>query len=246
MIPKIIHYCWFGQNQKSGLILKCIESWKKYCPEYEIVEWNEENFNINICQYTREAYEANRWAFVSDYARLYALYTVGGIYLDTDVELTKNLDVFLKHKAFTGFESKDCPITAVMGAEQGNKVIKDLLDEYEGRSFLKKDGTYDMTTNTITITKYFSSKGIRLNGKGQQYNGFVIYPQIMFCPNDISRVWNGVSSKTYAIHHFDQSWKNEAIENKSFKYRIVRYIKGVIRNIMGTEFLLNHRRDHDK
>lgn len=242
MIPKIIHYCWFGHNAKSGLIKKCIDSWRKYCPDYEIVEWNEENFNINICKYTKEAYEANKWAFVSDYARLYALYTVGGIYLDTDVELTKNFDIFLCDKAFTGFESKDCPITAVIGAEKGNNIIKELLDEYNGRSFLKPNGSYDMTTNTVSITKYMSSKGILLNGKKQQCDGLIIYPQVMFCPNDITRVWNGMSSKTYAIHHFDQSWKSETVDNRNFKYRLVRYIKGSIRNIVGTQFLLNHRR----
>ena len=106
MIPKIIHYCWFGGKPLPELAQKCIASWKKYCPDYEIKEWNESNFNLNSCDYVREAYEAKKWAFITDYVRLYAMVTEGGIYMDTDVEVIKPLDPFLKHKAFSGFEDE--------------------------------------------------------------------------------------------------------------------------------------------
>ena len=106
MIPKIIHYCWFGGKPKPELAEKCIESWKKFCPDYEIVEWNEGNFNINSNLYVKQAYEAKKYAFVTDYVRLYALYTQGGIYMDTDVMVLKPLDEYLNHEAFSGFESK--------------------------------------------------------------------------------------------------------------------------------------------
>lgn len=106
MIPKIIHYCWFGRGKMPKLALKCLKSWNKYCSDYKVICWNEDNFDINSNQYVKEAYESRKYAFVSDYVRLYALYNYGGVYMDTDVEVIKNIDKFLAEKAFTGFESE--------------------------------------------------------------------------------------------------------------------------------------------
>ncbi len=236
MIPKIIHYCWFGGNEKPELIKAYINTWKKYCPEYEIIEWNESNFDININAYTKQAYEAKKWAFVSDVARLYALYNCGGIYMDTDVEVLKPLDEFLENKAFTGFESKDSPITAVMGAEKNDSVVKMLLDYYDNALFINEDGSYNMTTNTHIITNYFLKKGVRTNGKEQTIDTFKIYPQIYFCPNNFSRIFNVPSKKSYTIHHYGQSqgWSNSKITNLPFSKRCKRYIIGLIRNTIGT------------
>ena len=130
MIPKIIHYCWFGGNPLSDLAQKCIDSWKKYCPDYEIKEWNESNFDLNSCDYVREAYQAKKWAFVTDYVRLYAMVTEGGIYMDTDVEVIRPLDSFLSNRAFSGFEDETNIPTGIMACEKGFPLFEELLEEY--------------------------------------------------------------------------------------------------------------------
>ena len=236
MIPKIIHYCWFGRGKKSELIEKCIESWKRFCPDYEIIEWNEDMLDMEANLYIKQAYEAKKWAFVSDYARLYALYHKGGIYLDTDVEILKPLDEFLDQDSFTGFEAKDSPVTAVMAAHKENPIIKMLLDYYDTASFVNEDGSLNMITNTHIITEYFVKEGVKLNGKKQTVGGMTIYPQIVFCPNNFSRVFKTPSKKSYTIHHFDQSWKNEKRQD-TFKYRLRRYLVGALRNTVGTDRL---------
>ena len=235
MIPKIIHYCWFGKNEKSGMINECIASWKKYMPDYEIIEWNETNVDINSNLYVKQAYEAEKWAFVSDYARLYALYKCGGVYCDTDVEALKPFDEFLDNEAFTGFESKDSPITAVMGAEVGNRLIGEFMHYYDDAKFINDDGSYNMMTNTRIITKMLYDRGAKPNGRKQLVSGIMIYPQIFFCPNNLSRIWNKPSPKSYAIHHYEQSWSDSKRDQVSITGRVRRYAVGVLRNVLGTE-----------
>ena len=135
MIPKIIHYCWFGGNPLPELAKKCIASWKLYCPDYEIKEWNESNFDLNYCDYVREAYDSKNWAFVSDVARLYALVTEGGIYMDTDVEVIKPLDNLLKYHAVSGFETETTIPTGLIAGEKENPMLKELLYEYKNIHF---------------------------------------------------------------------------------------------------------------
>ena len=143
MIPKILHYCWFGRGQMGPVALKCMESWKKYCPDYQIKVWNEDNFDIGQNTFVKEAYEEKKWAFVTDYVRLYALYTEGGIYLDSDIELLKNLDDLLSlGGVVTSYQ--DCTIpAAIMLAEKGNVWLQDLLSYYDNRHFRLPDGTLD-------------------------------------------------------------------------------------------------------
>ena len=189
MIPKIIHYCWFGKGEKNDLIKRCMESWKQYLPEYEIKEWNEDNFPINYNTFTKQAYEAKKWAFVSDVARLYALYHDGGIYVDTDVEVMKSLDEFLGNKAFTGFEMIGYPVCATMGAEAGNPLIKELLDYYNDKEFEEK-------TNTRIISDILEKKGIdRYKNEIQKIDNITIYPQEYF--NDTTG---------YTKHWMSGSW----------------------------------------
>ena len=140
MIPKVIHYCWFGGNPLPELAKKCIESWKKFCPDYQIIEWNESNFDLNINTYVKEAYTAEKWAFVSDVARLYALVNYGGIYMDTDVEVLKPLDDILNFKAVSGFETKERIPTGMMACEKGHPLFEEFLREYNEAHFIKNDG----------------------------------------------------------------------------------------------------------
>lgn len=239
MIPKIIHYCWFGKSEKPELIKAYINTWKSICPDYEIIEWNENNFDINCYRFTKQAYEQKKWAFVSDVARLYALYECGGIYMDTDVELLKPLDEFLVNDAFTGFESKDSPVTAVMGSKKHFPLIKDLLDYYNDVDFINMDGSFNMKSNTYIITDYLTKYGVIGNGKKQIVNGMTIYPQVLFCPNTLSMVFNKHSSKSYSIHHYGQSqeWSYSRITNQSFAKRLRQYCIGKLRNIFGTGFV---------
>ncbi len=124
MIPKVIHYCWFGKKEKPDIVKKCIKSWNEFLPEYEIIEWNEKNFDINTYLFTKQAYEIGNYAFVSDYVRVYVLYNYGGIYLDTDTEILGSLDPFLKNSSFWGFEEKNYIATSIIGAECGNEFEK--------------------------------------------------------------------------------------------------------------------------
>jgi mannosyltransferase OCH1-like enzyme len=234
MIPKILHYCWFGRGEFSEKMLICFKSWRNYLPEYEIREWNEDNFDINFNMYVKQAYKSKRYAFVSDYVRLYALYNYGGIYLDTDVEILKPLDKFLNHYSFSGFECKDCVPTAVMGSEKHSPIIKEMLSYYDGRFFINNKGEMDTTTNVKIITNLLIKKGLKLNGKKQTIEGLCLYPQIYFAPNTISMIFSKKPINSYAIHHFEGSW----IQDKKSNSRIRKYIVGNIRNLIGTERLI--------
>ena len=177
-IPKIIHYCWFGRGKLPKLAEKCIESWKKYCPQYKIVCWNEDNFDINQNKYAREAYEAGKWAFVSDYVRLKVLYDEGGIYLDTDVELIKPLDKLIEDGGFMGFDDNGVISTGLgFACEKGNKLIEALLADYDGISFIRNDGTYDLTPCPDRNTKTMQKLGFDISNQNQVFMGIKILPE---------------------------------------------------------------------
>lgn len=207
MIPKTIHYCWFGRGKKPGKIVKCINSWKKHLADYEFIEWNEDNFDITSNLFVKQAYESKKYAFVADYARLYALYNFGGIYLDTDVEVLKPLDKFLKHEVFSSFEDEKYIQAFVIGARKGHLWIKDLLEHYKDMTFIKEDGSYNMTTNTEYITKSCVKVGLIQNGKQQTLNnGATFYPRTYFSPYDYGTGENFITENTYTIHHFAKTW----------------------------------------
>lgn len=207
MIPKIIHYCWFGGNEKPKSVIKMINSWKKFCPDYEVKEWNVNNFNININQYCREAYDCEKWAFVSDIARLYALYTDGGIYLDTDVEVVKTLDELLYNDVFLGFEGTEWIGTNMIGATKENSFIKEFLDLYKSEKFINNDNTLNTTTNVERLTNLLKNRyGVLLNGNEQNLNGIHIYTTDYFCPYDYINGKLNQTQNTYSIHWYSQSW----------------------------------------
>ena len=207
MIPKVIHYCWFGRGKMPELALKCIESWKKYCPDYEIKEWNEDNFDLDMYPYAREAYDNRKFAFVTDVVRLYALYHEGGVYMDTDVEVLKPLDKFLVHHAFSGFEDDwDVP-TGIIASEKGGRWAKENLDYYKEKHFVNADGSFDVTSNVKTITKLLLPYGLKRNNTYQDFPGLItLYTKDYFCPkNYISREIL-LTENTHCIHHFNGSW----------------------------------------
>lgn len=205
-IPKIIHYCWFGGNPLPEDAKRYIESWKQYCPDYKIIEWNEKNFDLESVPYVKEAYEEKKWAFVTDYVRLHALSNIGGIYMDTDVEVLKNLDIFLDNEGFSGFERADAIPTGIMAAEKDNPFINELLHEYDCLHFRREDGSLDLTTNVTRITRCALRHGLALNNREQRFYHFTVYPKDFFCPKDYITGEILLTPDTYTIHHFSGSW----------------------------------------
>lgn len=223
MIPKIIHYCWFGKNPKSELIEHCINSWKVNLPDYKIIEWNENNFNIDSNIFTKEAYSNKKWAFVSDYVRAYALYNIGGIYLDTDVEIRHNLDSFLRHDAFTGFEEVGFPFTALWGAKKEHSWPKKILDYYDSLDvFTDRTNTRIVSDFLIKFYKVDPNKDEIQNLE----DGICIYPSNYFCLN---------IEINYAVHHFEGSWLEE---NKS------NYDSYLLKNYYEMKFLNYFEKKH--
>lgn len=206
MIPKIIHYIWFGDKPLNKLSKKCIKSWKKYCPDYKIMLWNENNFDVNMFEYTKEAFELKSWAFLSDVVRLYALVSYGGVYMDTDVEVIKSIDNFLDKKAFSGFENEKNIPTGIMACEQNFPLFKKLLDDYKNRHLIRKDGLIDRTTNVQTITKILKNYGFTPNNEYQNIEGLELFPNDFFCPKDYKTLKINKTDNTYTIHHFNASW----------------------------------------
>ena len=227
-IPKIIHYCWFGKKEKPYIVKKCIKSWKDNLNDYEIIEWNEENFDINCNKFIKEAYEREMYAFVSDYVRVFALYHYGGIYLDTDVEIFKSFDDLLVNDSFWGFEEKNFIATSTIGAKKGNILIKEFLDSYTNRVFIKENGEIDTLTNVAIISNILKDKGLKLNGEYQkiEYIG-TFYPQEYFSPYDYINCYSKQNNKTYAIHYFYKSWLPFSVKVKScIKKALIKIIGG--------------------
>ena len=216
MIPKIIHYCWFGGNPLPESAKKCIASWKKYLPDYEIKEWNEGNFDVNIIPYTSEAYKVKKYAFVSDYARFWVLYKYGGLYFDTDVEVIKNMDDIIAKGPFMGCES-EAQVGATpaqigvapglgLGVNPGLGLYGELLAQYDGKHYILPDGTFNPETVVAITTELLCQKGLINTSEVQQVDGVWIYPKDYFCPKDYLTKQLHITEHTYSIHHYDSSW----------------------------------------
>lgn len=236
MIPKIIHYCWFGNGEKPSVVKKCIESWSDKLSDYEIIEWNESNFDINCNEYVRQAYEAKKFAFVSDYARVYALYNYGGIYLDTDVEVFKSFDDLLENDSFWGYEQENYIATSTIGSKKGNELIKDFLESYKDKKFIKEDGSYDDLTNVAIITNILEGYGLKRDGEYQEIKGIAtFYPQTYFSPYDYINCRKLITDNSYCMHHFYKSWLPLGV-------RIKGKIKLLLSKIIGGESIYKIRK----
>lgn len=221
-IPKIIHYCWFGGNEKPALIKRCIRSWKKYCPDYKIVEWNENNFDIHCIPFCEQAYEAKKWAFVSDYARLKVLLDHGGIYMDTDVELVRPLDDLLSLDCFLGFQHEHYVNNGlILGATKGNRFVYENATIYEKSCFTPCEDSMKLTVCQEYTTELLKQYGLAVPDTGdiQVVNGVHVFPSDYFCPYDHRSNRMNRTEHTYAIHHFASSWwddtrKKQYLRNK--------------------------------
>ncbi len=227
MIPKTIHYCWFGRGQKPKLVQRCIATWRKILPEYNIVEWNEDNFDVGCNTFVRQAYDKRNFAFVSDYARAKALYENGGIYLDTDVEVLKSFDVFLAHKMFAGFEEKSFVGTCVMGAEKGAPLLKTYMEHYEGTSYILPDGSFYKDTNVVLLTHLLEENGLVRDDSLREVCGVTVYPRTWFSPYDYINGISYITGDSHAIHHFAQLWLPKRTRLKSdIKRAAIKLIGG--------------------
>lgn len=251
MIPKVIHYCWFGGNEKPRLFKKCYKSWKKYCPDYDIIEWNEKNFDISSCPlYVRQAYEAKKWAFVTDYVRLKVVYDNGGIYFDTDVELKKCPDFLLENKAFFGFEKGIHVATGLgFGAEAGTTILKELMQDYEDIPFIKENGDFDKIPCPERNTKVFIKYGLIQDDSRQLIEDDVlILPTAIMCPVDYKTGKLNLTSETISIHWFSASWhdnlkydtlvakkkaEQKQLKRKNFRDRLVHLPNYVFLKVLG-------------
>lgn len=230
MIPKVIHYCWFGKKPLPKMAKKCIRSWKKYCPDYQIVQWNEDNFDVGRNLFMQQAYNAKKWAFVSDVARLMIILEQGGIYLDTDVELVKPLDSLLDFDAYFGMEGTMINTGLGFGANAGNPVVKAMLDAYRDTPFIKADGYDDSEPCTVKNTRVARAFGYTENGGLQKVRGVCFLPPEYLCPFDYRTMDGGVTPNTISIHHYSMSWMSGK-EKRFFRYQWM--ISAMKRNALG-------------
>lgn len=217
MIPKIIHYIWVGGKEKPADIKRCMATWKKHLEGYKVIEWNESNFDIEQHPFVKAAYEAKKWAYVSDYIRAYAIYNYGGIYLDTDILLLDNFDDFLNHRAFVGFENLNYPFTAAFGAEKGHPLVKDMLDYYDELDTYHFDFK---NNNTISVSDILINKyGCKVGNMYQVLKeGIAVYPDTILC---------NPSEKSVSIHVFTGTWLDE---KKAIARKINTFLKLRITN----------------
>ena len=221
-IPKVIHYCWFGKGKMPPIVEKCVKSWKKYCPDYEIICWNEDNFDLTQNRYMREAYEAGKWAFVSDFVRLKVVHDHGGIYLDTDVEIIKPIDPLLAYSGYMGFDEKSLVCTGLgFGAEAGNEIIGEFLRDYDELPFVLADGSYDLTPCPDRNTAALKRLGMDTGNTDQVFMGMKFLPREYLCPMEYYTGKKTITKNTYSIHHYCASWTSAVTKRTTRIKRII-------------------------
>ncbi len=234
-IPRTIHYCWFGRGPLPDYARKCIGSWRKFFPGYEIKEWNEENFDISMNSYVRSAYEAGKYAFVSDYARFWILYNYGGIYFDTDVEAIRHFDS-IENTPFMGLERNETSCSMVnpglgMGAYAKMDIFREMLEEYDGTVFETEKAVPE--TVVEKATRVLHRHGLSCNGEKQETAGVQIYPSDVFCPLDHATGILTITERTVSIHHYAASW----LDHSTLGYRLYR-LKCMLIKIFGKRIVM--------
>ena len=230
LMNKVIHYCWFGNNEKPEKVKRCIESWKRYLPDFEVREWNENNFDINCCNYVKEAYKAGKYAFVADYARFYALSEYGGLYFDTDVEIIRPMDDILGERPFAGYETDTyvAPGLVLWEPNIHSELMKIMLDMYKSQSFFNEDGSLNKTTICIYFTEALCEYGLKQDGEMQLLdNGYLIYPKEYFCPFDDRTGVLNITENTYTIHWYDKTWMSRGMILRNRVTRIIHRYLGI-------------------
>lgn len=231
MIPKKIHYCWFGGNPLPDDAKKCIESWKKHCPDYEIIQWDESNYDLNKNGYVKYAYENKKYAFLTDYARLDIIYNEGGIYLDTDVELLKSLDDLLDCEGYIGMEQIGTVNTGQgFGAVKNHPFVKENKEYYENNNFIDENGNFKQVICVKITTDILNKKGLKKENVLQKIYNMNIYPVEYFCPLKMGTNKLNITKNTYSIHHFNASWYTGNKIVKKIKYYLIplkQFIKKV-------------------
>lgn len=236
-IPKIIHYSWFGRKKKSEFIQRCIHTWEKYLPEYRIIEWNESNFDMTDHRFAKEAYEAGKYAFVSDYVRVYVIYHYGGIYFDTDIEVRANFTDKLNGAKFViAFELPDSLMTGFFAAQQGNEAVREILEYYDGTGFYSGNGEMKLTPNPVIFARETAKFGLKFNGQYQEIgDGMRIYPNEVFGGYNVYDMIYTITENTVLVHHYTASWR-------TVREEIPVKLKKLILKLFGVEFFRFMRR----
>lgn len=240
MIPKIIHYCWFGGKPLPDLAQKCIDSWKKYCPDYEIIRWDESNYDLHKNHFVENAYKNKKWAFLTDYVRLDVVYQMGGIYLDTDVELVKSLEPLLETHCYMGMEKAGRVNTGLgFGAEKNHPFIFENKRIYEVKNYYDKHGRFVPPICVDVTTNLMIDYGLKRVNTIQEVNGVVLFPIEFFCPQDMETGVVVITSNTYSIHYYSALWKSDF---DMVVYRIGKVIKRIVgENIYKKIALIKHK-----
>lgn len=244
-MEKLIHYCWFGSKEIPESDKKCIESWNKYLPDYKIMLWNEKSFNIDAHPFAKQAYEAKKYAFVSDYVRVYALYMYGGIYFDTDYLLIKDINPIIETGAILGCENSHFVGTAIMIAEKGNWLMKEMIDYYDSVDFQMQNGDINAIPNTMILTDILENKGF-VRGKSWSCDDVKVYERSVFFPKKLEENKFDIRDETVGIHYFNGSWwsekerkrSNSKIYNKLVR-PLLRGVKKFLRVVIGKSYARN-------
>ena len=248
MIPKIIHYCWFGDSPMPNDQKKFVEGWHKLLPEYEFKLWNESNFDINIVPFTQQVAKAKKWGFIVDYIRAYAIYNYGGIYIDTDVELLKSLDDLLTSNiCFSGFENESLgkyyiAPGLIFAGEKKSVIAKKLMDYYSDYNFIGKDGKLSMLTSPLIISNILLEHGLKLDNTYQELGEFTAYPNDYFCPMDKDKKIH-ITQNTYSIHYYAASWSTAWMKIKTKIKKIINNTK-IGKTLYTTFLIIKYREKH--